>query len=148
MVSSLKSPRMVPGWTVDEEPDALGMLVKPPPEEMTLANRDNERIKTLMWDDPVSVITKDMALQTGMHHITAIGSDIERTDAFFSDVLGMRRVKKTLNFDDPNSAHWYWGVDDGKPGTIITYFERDPKNNALCSNGDWLNTSLCAGCSR
>ncbi len=50
-----------------------------------------------------------------MHHITAIGADIERTDAFYSDLLGMQRVKKTSNFDDPNSAHWYWGVDERPP---------------------------------
>jgi glyoxalase family protein len=71
-------------------------------------------------------ITLDMALMHGMHHITAIGSDIEQTHAFFGDLLGMRRVKMTSNFDDPNSAHWYWGVGDGRPGTLITYFERDP----------------------
>jgi glyoxalase family protein len=67
-----------------------------------------------------------MALARGMHHITAIGSAIERTDAFFGGLLGMRRVKMTSNFDDPTSAHWYWGVGDGRPGTLITYFERDP----------------------
>jgi glyoxalase family protein len=38
----------------------------------------------------------------------------------------MRRVKMTSNFDDPKSAHWCWGVGDGKPGTVITYFERQP----------------------
>jgi glyoxalase family protein len=37
----------------------------------------------------------------------------------------MRRVKMTSNFDNPNSAHWYWGIGDGRPGTLITYFERD-----------------------
>ncbi len=67
-----------------------------------------------------------MALSQGMHHITAIGSNIERTNAFYSDLLGMRRVKMTTNFDDPTSAHWYWGVGDGQPGTLITYFERKP----------------------
>ena len=61
-----------------------------------------------------------------MHHITAISSDIARTHAFLGDLLGMRRVKMTANFDDPTSAHWYWGVGDGRPGTIITYFGRDP----------------------
>jgi glyoxalase family protein len=45
---------------------------------------------------------------------------------FFGDLLGMRRVKMTSNFDDPNSAHWYWGVGDGRPSMLITYFERDP----------------------
>jgi glyoxalase family protein len=39
----------------------------------------------------------------------------------------MRRVKMTNNFDDPNSAHWYWGVGDGRPGTLVTYFERQPE---------------------
>ena len=39
----------------------------------------------------------------------------------------MQRVKMTSNFDDPKSAHWYWGVQGGKPGTLITYFERDPR---------------------
>jgi glyoxalase family protein len=65
-----------------------------------------------------------------MHHITAIGSDIARTDAFFGDLLGMRRLKMTDNFDDPNSAHWYWGVGDGSPGTVITYFQRDPQKES------------------
>jgi len=67
-----------------------------------------------------------MSLRLGIHHITAIGSDIERTHAFFGELLGMRRVKMTSNFDDPDSAHWYWGVGEGKPGTLITYFERNP----------------------
>jgi len=78
-----------------------------------------------MWPEPVPEITPGMALSQGMHHITAIGSDIKRTQAFFGDLLGMRRVKMTSNFDDSNSAHWYWGVGDGHPGTLITYFERD-----------------------
>jgi glyoxalase family protein len=67
-----------------------------------------------------------MALKHGMHHITVIGSDIQRTHTFFGELLGMRRVKMTNNFDDPNSAHWYWGAGEGKPGTLITYFERQP----------------------
>ena len=65
-----------------------------------------------------------MALTARMHHITAIGADIARTDAFFGELLGLRRVKMTSNFDAPDSAHWYWGGGDGQPGTILTYFER------------------------
>jgi glyoxalase family protein len=112
-----------PGWTVDEAPDALGTELRPPPPEMLVANRDAERIAAETWPEPVPEIRPDMALMEGMHHITAIGSDIRRTDAFFGDLLGMRRVKMTSNFDNPNAAHWYWGVGDGKPGTILTYFE-------------------------
>lgn len=114
-----------PGFVVDEAPDALGMAFRDPPEEMIRRNRDADAIKARTWDEPVPVITADMALLEGMHHISAIGANIDRTNAFYADLLGMRRVKMTSNFDDPNSAHWYWGVDDGKPGTLITYFEHD-----------------------
>ncbi len=113
-----------PGWAVDEAPDKLGTEYREPPADMVISNRDEERIRAETWPEPVSEITSDMALSQGMHHITAIGADIQRTHAFFGDLLGMRRVKMTANFDDPDSAHWYWGVGDGKPGTLITYFER------------------------
>jgi glyoxalase family protein len=116
-----------PGWTEDEEPDRIGMEYREPPREMVVANRDEERIKATTWPDPVPEITEEMALSRGMHHITAIGADIERSDAFYGDLLGMRRLKMTSNFDDPTSAHWYWGVGEGAPGTVITYFERDPR---------------------
>lgn len=112
-----------PGWTIDEAADALGTVHQAPPSEMMRANRDHEAIEKLMWQEPVPSITEDMALEFGMHHITAISSNIQRTHEFFSGVLGMRRVKMTDNFDVPNSAHWYWGVDEGKPGTLITYFD-------------------------
>lgn len=115
-----------PGWTVDEAPDKIGTELREPPAEMLHSNRDNARIATLMWDSPVPEITADMALSNGMHHISAIGADIHRTNAFYEGLLGMRRVKMTSNFDDPTSAHWYWGVGEGKPGTLITYFERNP----------------------
>jgi glyoxalase family protein len=114
-----------PGWTLDEEPDSIGTEYREPPADMLVRNRDEERIAATTWPEPVPTITADMALSRGMHHITAISSDIERTHAFFSDLLGMRRVKKTSNFDDPDSAHWYWGVGDGRPGTLITYFGRN-----------------------
>lgn len=113
-----------PGWTIDEPADRLGQEYREPPAEMVVRNRDEERIGAETWAEPVPAISLDMALWEGMHHITAIGSDIERTHAFLEELLGMRRVKMTSNFDDPTSAHWYWGVGDGQPGTLITYFER------------------------
>ncbi|MBZ0316234.1 MAG: VOC family protein [Anaerolineae bacterium] len=115
-----------PGWTVDEDPDKLGTEVKDPPQEMIIANRDEDTIKPLMWPDPVPDITPDMQLKLGMHHITAMSSNIERTHEFFSDLLGLRRVKMTWNFDDPGVTHWYWGVGDGSPGSLITYFGYQP----------------------
>jgi glyoxalase family protein len=115
-----------PGWAVDEAPDAIGTVFRAPPAEMLIRNRDEARIAADTWPEPVPAITRSMALSAGLHHITAIGSSIERTHQFFGTLLGMRRVKMTSNFDDPTSAHWYWGVGDGRPGTLITYFERDP----------------------
>jgi glyoxalase family protein len=67
-----------------------------------------------------------------MHHITAIGTDIQRTHAYYGELLGLRLVKRTMNFDDPTSAHWYWSVDENRAEpsgdfrATITYFERDP----------------------
>ncbi|HLJ62074.1 MAG TPA: VOC family protein [bacterium] len=116
-----------PGWTVDEAADRLGTDHRDPPAELIASNRDAARILAETWAEPVPEITADMALRRGMHHITAIGTNIERTHAFFGEQLGMRRVKMTANFDDPRSAHWYWGVGDGRPGTVVTYFERDPR---------------------
>lgn len=116
-----------PGWTVDEAPEALGRAHREPPPEMIISNRDEARIAAEIWQEPVPTINPGMALCHGMHHISAISSNIERTHAFFNAVLGMERVKMTSNFDDPNAAHWYWGVDGGRPGTLVTYFERDSR---------------------
>lgn len=116
-----------PGWTVDEDPADLGQVVQQPPASLIKGARDEAAIRAHTWPEPVPVITASMALSRGMHHISAFSSDIQRTHAFFGDLLGMRRVKMTADFDDPTAAHWYWGVDDGKPGTLITYFERSPR---------------------
>jgi glyoxalase family protein len=124
---------MGPGWTVDEAPDLIGTTYQAPPAQMMGNNRDEARIKAALWAEPVPEITADMALMNGIHHITAIGSDINRTHEFFGKLLGMRRVKMTSNFDDPTSAHWYWGTGDGSPGTLITYFER--KDSRLMQMG-------------
>jgi glyoxalase family protein len=115
-----------PGFAVDEAPGALGTAFRAPPEAMLARNRDAEAIRALTWPAPAPAITPEMVLSRGMHHISAIGGDIERSDAFYGGLLGMRRVKMTSNFDDPGSAHWYWGAADGRPGTLLTYFERDP----------------------
>ncbi len=116
-----------PGWTVDEAPESLGTELRLPPPEKVVRNRDEAAIHADTWPEPVYEIDPQMALSHGMHHITAIASDIQRTHAFYSELLDMRRVKLTTNFDDPTSAHWYWGAGDGRPGTILTYFERDPR---------------------
>lgn len=59
----------------------------------------------------------------GLHHITLISADIERTTRFYTEVLGLRLLKQTVNFDDPSAKHFYFGDEVGSPGTVITYFE-------------------------
>ena len=59
----------------------------------------------------------------GIHHITAIVGHPQENVDFYAGVLGLRLVKKTVNFDDPETYHiLYFGNEGGKPGTIITFF--------------------------
>lgn len=59
---------------------------------------------------------------TGLHHVTAIAGDPQRNLDFYAGVLGLRLVKRTVNFDDPGSYHFYFGDETGSPGTILTFF--------------------------
>src|SRR5664279_335107 len=58
----------------------------------------------------------------GIHHITAIAGNAKRNYDFYTGVLGLRFVKKTVNFDDPHTYHFYFGDELGSPGTILTFF--------------------------
>ena len=58
----------------------------------------------------------------GIHHITAIASDPQRNLDFYTQALGLRLVKLTVNFDDPGTYHFYFGDETGRPGTILTFF--------------------------
>ncbi|MBI1806584.1 MAG: VOC family protein [Ignavibacteria bacterium] len=116
----------LPGWTVDEDASELGSKMISPPIELTRFGRKEEEIARLMWITPVKEITSDMRL-LGLHHITAISSNIDETTEFYAETLGMRLVKRTVNYDDTTSPHYYFGVGDGNPGTIITYFGYPPE---------------------
>jgi glyoxalase family protein len=59
---------------------------------------------------------------SGIHHVTAISGRADRNLDFFTRVLGLRLVKKTVNFDDPGTYHLYYGDEQGQPGTILTFF--------------------------
>jgi glyoxalase family protein len=63
-----------------------------------------------------------MLTPSGIHHVTAIASDPQRTLDFYAGVLGLRLVKRTVNFDDPTTYHFYFGDEAGSPGTILTFF--------------------------
>ena len=58
----------------------------------------------------------------GLHHITAIAGDAQRNYDFYTKVLGLRMVKRTVNFDDPQTYHFYFGDEVGTPGNILTFF--------------------------
>lgn len=63
-----------------------------------------------------------MLAPSGLHHVTAIASDPQRNLDFYAGVLGLRLVKRTVNFDDPTTYHFYFGDDVGHPGTLLTFF--------------------------
>jgi len=69
---------------------------------------------------------KDQAMP-GIHHVTAISGKADRNLAFYTRVLGMRFVKKTVNFDDPGTYHLYYGDEAGRPELhVVTTHERPP----------------------
>src|ERR1041384_2079413 len=59
---------------------------------------------------------------TSIHHVTAICGDAQRNVDFYAGVLGLRLVKRTVNFDDPQTYHLYYGDETGHPGSLITFF--------------------------
>ncbi len=59
---------------------------------------------------------------SGIHHVTAISGDPQMTVDFYAGTLGLRLVKRTVNFDDPGTHHLYFGDEQGTPGTIVTFF--------------------------
>src|SRR5213080_2037967 len=59
----------------------------------------------------------------GLHHSTMITGDARRNVEFYADALGLRLVKKTVNFDEPDAYHLYYGDEQGSPGTLLTWFE-------------------------
>ncbi|MDB5508160.1 MAG: dioxygenase [Hyphomicrobiales bacterium] len=61
-------------------------------------------------------------MSNGIHHVTAIAGPARRNLEFYTRVLGQRLVKKTVNFDDPGTYHFYFGDEAGSPGTILTFF--------------------------
>ena len=110
-----------PGFTLDEPAESLGSELRPPAPHLMIGQRDEAAIAATTWPEPVPEITPAMRLGR-MHHITAMCRDIERTTAFWTEVLDLRLIKRTLNFDNPSAPHYYFGDRAGTPGTVITYF--------------------------
>lgn len=63
-----------------------------------------------------------MSATTGIHHVTSVSGGAQRNVDFYAGTLGLRLVKRTVNFDDPGTWHLYYGDRTGSPGTLITFF--------------------------
>jgi glyoxalase family protein len=82
------------------------------------------------------ISTRRKTQMSGIHHVTAISGKAARNLDFYTRTLGLRLVKKTVNFDDPGTYHLYYGDELGKPGTILTFFPWE--HAAPGRNGDGL----------
>lgn len=78
----------------------------------------------------------------GLHHVTAIASDPQRNLDFYTEVLGLRFVKRTVNFDDPGTYHFYFGDDAGTPGTILTFFPWPHARRGTAGAGEVSHTAF------
>jgi glyoxalase family protein len=83
---------------------------------------------------------------TGLHHITLICSDLERTTAFYRDVLGFGLLRETVNDDDPGARHFWFGTDaDGRPGGLISFLEYPQMAAATQGTGAAHHIALAVG---
>jgi glyoxalase family protein len=78
----------------------------------------------------------------GIHHITAIASNAQRTVDFYTSTLGLKLVKLTVNFDDPGTYHLYFGDELGNPGTILTFFPWSSAPKGYRGTGQVVTTSF------
>jgi len=78
----------------------------------------------------------------GIHHITAITGNGKKNIAFYTAVLGLRLVKRTVNFDDPGAHHLYFGDETGSPGTILTFFAWADASPGKTGNGEATTVSF------
>jgi len=78
----------------------------------------------------------------GLHHVTAIASDPQRNLDFYTQVLGLRFIKRTVNFDDPGTYHFYFGDDTGTPGTIMTFFPWPNATRGIAGAGEVTHTAF------
>lgn len=78
----------------------------------------------------------------GIHHVTAIAGDPQRNVDFYAGTLGLRLVKRTVNFDDPRTYHFYYGDGEGTPGSILTFFPYPRARAGRAGPGQVAVTSL------
>ena len=79
---------------------------------------------------------------SGLHHVTAIAGDPQRNLDFYVGVLGLRLIKKTVNFDDPSTYHLYYGDGVGSPGTVMTFFPWPGVRRGTLGSGQTSTTAF------
>lgn len=72
----------------------------------------------------------------GLHHVTAVARDPQRNLDFYRNILGQRFVKRTVNFDAPDTYHFYFGDENGSPGSILTFFAWPNTRKGVRGNGE------------
>jgi glyoxalase family protein len=78
----------------------------------------------------------------GLHHVTAIAGNPQTNVDFYTGVLGLRLIKKTVNFDDPGTYHLYYGDGVGSPGTIMTFFPWPGVRRGVIGTGQTSTTAF------
>jgi catechol 2,3-dioxygenase-like lactoylglutathione lyase family enzyme len=81
----------------------------------------------------------------GIHHVTLICSDVERSVDFYRNLLGMRLVKQTVNEDDRAARHFFFGDEEGRPGTLITCLEYAELEEGVVGRGSTHHFALNVG---
>jgi catechol 2,3-dioxygenase-like lactoylglutathione lyase family enzyme len=79
---------------------------------------------------------------TGLHHVTLISADLERTTAFWRDVLGLALVREGSNDDDPGARHFWFGDADGTPGTLVSFLEYPQMDPGVVGTGSTHHIAL------
>jgi glyoxalase family protein len=101
-----------PGYAIDEPPDALGQRETVPDPDQLPHSGKGLAYSLATHPEPVPHVTPDMAID-GIHHISAITSDVERANIFYGSALGLNRIKRSVNQDDPRIPHHFWARYDG-----------------------------------
>lgn len=71
----------------------------------------------------------------GLHHVTAISGPAQENLDFYTKALKTRLIKKTVNFDAPEMYHLYFGAQDARPGSVMTFFNREERGQGQAGAG-------------
>jgi catechol 2,3-dioxygenase-like lactoylglutathione lyase family enzyme len=95
-----------------------------------------------MSAQPPPVQRRRMRL-SGLHHVTLICRDLQRTTAFYRDLLGLALVSQAANQDDPGARHFYFGDEQGSPGTLVSFLEYPTMPQGVVGAGSTHHVAFC-----